>query len=486
MKPLFILYSFILVIVATCLACLGLEGNAIYSVMLGSYFVQLMIFILIIRKENKGKMQYLRPVFILLLGMTIVNFQVIIDTLYSSYKTELRIWGFEKYIGLCLYLGIIAQTSLSIGYVAKSNHNIIRKSKYQPSNFYMPKFLLESFLIILFVFFVLTIDIQAFLRGDSAVNDGSFDRAVGTWALYSELILNIFFVIIISFTANKLLTKKDKSIKGFINSFPMAFWVVFAAYIFLRLLSGDRGPVIYNIATLLFAYIYATKHVFSITSLFILLIVSALGTTIIGIARKQASILSFNAKVAYAIEELKKSDMQSFIPVTQELAGSIKVTAIAIRGIERGSIEQGYGRYNLMAWTNAIPFSSRLIYVLFPSLKGKEFVTTEVLTVEGYGKNYSSGLGNTSIADVYLDFGVLGVPVLFFIFGMVYRKIDDVIIKEKNVSPYLLTFSLFMSSHAIYVGRSSFSFIMANACLYVFIQYFLRGFLKFTNNINKV
>ena len=485
MKPLFILYSFILVIVAICLAYLRLEGYAIYSVMLGSYFVQLILFVQIIRKESRSKMQYLRPVFILLLGMTIVNFQVIIDTLYSSYETELRIWGFEKYIGLCLYLGIIAQASLSIGYVRKNNHNVIEKNEYQSSNFYLPRFLLRGGVIILFVFFILTIDVRAFLRGDSVVNDGSFDRSVGTLALYSELILNIFFVIIISTTANKFLTKKDKSIKGFISSFPVVFWIVFAAYIFLRLLSGDRGPVIYNIATLLFAYIYATKRVFSVTSLFILLIVAAFSTTIIGVARKQASTLSFDAKIAYAIEELQKSDTQSFIPATQELAGSVKVTAIAIRGIERGSIEQGYGRYNLMAWTNAVPFSSRLLYILFPSLKAKEFVTTEALTVEGYGKNYSSGLGNTSIADVYLDFGVLGVPILFFIFGIVYRKIDDVIIKEKNVSPYLLTFSLFMSSHAIYVGRSSFSFIMASACLYILMQYFLNGFLKFTNITNR-
>ena len=463
------------------MAYLKLESETVYNIMLGSYVIQLLFFITTIKKNNKGKMQYLRPFFILLLGMTIVNFQVIIDTLFGSFNTELTIWQFQDYIGQCLYLGIIAQTSLTMGYVCnKYNFVILRKGGSRLSTFNVPRHLWGGILLVLFVIFILTIDVQAFLRGDSTVNDGSFDREIGTSALYSELILNVFFVIIISVTTITFSKEEDdKSIKKYLSSFPIVFWIVFVAYLILRLFSGDRGPVMYNLATLLFAYVYATKRVYSITSLAIFLIIGAFGITIIGIARKKTSELTYEAKIAYAIEEFKKSDAQSFIPVTQELAGSVKVTAIAIRGIERGSIEQGYGRYNIMEWTNAVPFSSKLMYALFPSLKDKSFIATEILTVDGYGKYYSSGLGNTSIADVYLDFGTFGIPILFFFFGFIYRKIDDVIVVRRNVSPYLLTFTLFMSSHAIYIGRSSFSFIMAKACLFVLILYVLNIFLKF-------
>lgn len=487
MKILFLAYSFVLVVVSTCLAYLRIDSNTMFNVMIISYLLQLILFVATIKRECEGEMQYFRPVFILLLGMMIVNFQGIIDTLYGLFRTEITIWGFQKYIGQFIYLGIIAQTSLSIGYIYVQNNNktIVREESLS-FNFELPQYIWGGILIVLFTLFILTIDINAFLRGDSSVNDGSFDRKVGTLALYSELVLNAFFVIIISVVANSYSNEEDKSIKKFLFSFPIVFWIVFMAYVFLRLFSGDRGPVIYNVTTLLFAYIYATKRVFSLISISILLTIAAIGITIIGIARKQSSTISIETKMAYAIEKLQKSNTQSFIPATQELAGSIKVTGIAIRGIERGSIEQGYGRYNIMAWTNAVPFSSRLLYIIFPSLKEKGFVATEVLTVEGYGKRYSSGLGNTSIADVYLDFGVLGMPVLFFIFGVVFRKIDNVIIREKNVSPYILTFSLFMSSHAIYIGRSSFSFVMANACLYMLIQYFFSGFLRFTNITNKV
>ena len=463
MKLIFLSYSFILVIVTTCLIYLDIEGSTIYNIMLVSYLMQASLFISTIRRESEGKTQYLRPVFILLLGLTIVNFQVIIDTIYGAFRTEITIWRFQEYVGKFLYLGIIAQTSLSIGYVCKRKNNTIREKEECPSEFDFPQYLWGGILIALFVLFILTIDVRAFLTGDSSVNDGSFDRKVGTLALYSELILNAIFVIIISVTANSYSNEEDKSVKGFLSSFPTIFWIIFSVYIFLRLLSGDRGPVIYNITTLLFAYIYATKRVFSIASLSILLVVAALAVTVIGIARKKTSTLSFEAKIAYAVEELKKSDTQSFVPITQELANSVKVTGIAIRGLDRGTIEQGYGRYNLTALTNAIPFSARLLYALFPAMREKSFVSSEVLTVEGYGKNYSSGLGNTAIADVYLDFRTLGIPIMFFIFGLIYRKVDEVIVEERNVSPYLLTFVLFLSSHAIYIGRSSFSFIVANA-----------------------
>lgn len=481
MKLIFLSYSFILVIVTTCLIYLDIEGSTIYNIMLVSYLMQASLFISTIRRESEGKTQYLRPVFILLLGLTIVNFQVIIDTIYGAFRTEITIWRFQEYVGKLLYLGIIAQTSLSIGYVCKRKNNTIREKEECPSEFDFPQYLWGGILIALFVLFILTIDVRAFLTGDSSVNDGSFDRKVGTLALYSELILNAIFVIIISVTANSYSNEEDKSVKGFLSSFPTIFWIIFSVYIFLRLLSGDRGPVIYNITTLLFAYIYATKRVFSIASLSILLVVAALAVTVIGIARKKTSTLSFEAKIAYAVEELKKSDTQSFVPITQELANSVKVTGIAIRGLDRGTIEQGYGRYNLTALTNAIPFSARLLYALFPAMREKSFVSSEVLTVEGYGKNYSSGLGNTAIADVYLDFRTLGIPIMFFIFGLIYRKVDEVIVEERNVSPYLLTFVLFLSSHAIYIGRSSFSFIVANACLYVLIQYVLNFLIKFTN-----
>ena len=481
MKLIFLSYSFILVIVTTCLIYLDIEGSTIYNIMLVSYLMQASLFISTIRRESEGKTQYLRPVFILLLGLTIVNFQVIIDTIYGAFRTEITIWRFQEYVGKFLYLGIIAQTSLSIGYVCKRKNNTIREKEECPSEFDFPQYLWGGILIALFVLFILTIDVRAFLTGDSSVNDGSFDRKVGTLALYSELILNAIFVIIISVTANSYSNEEDKSVKGFLSSFPTIFWIIFSVYIFLRLLSGDRGPVIYNITTLLFAYIYATKRVFSIASLSILLVVAALAVTVIGIARKKTSTLSFEAKIAYAVEELKKSDTQSFVPITQELANSVKVTGIAIRGLDRGTIEQGYGRYNLTALTNAIPFSARLLYALFPAMREKSFVSSEVLTVEGYGKNYSSGLGNTAIADVYLDFRTLGIPIMFFIFGLIYRKVDEVIVEERNVSPYLLTFVLFLSSHAIYIGRSSFSFIVANACLYVLIQYVLNFLIKFTN-----
>ncbi len=482
MKLFFVTYSFVLVVLATCLLYLEVESETIYNIMLGCYLIQVFFFIATIKQDNPGKMQYLRPFFILLLGMTIVNFQVIIDTLYGSFRTELIIWRLERYLGQCLYLGIIAQTSLTIGFVYNNrskNIKIQEKNKVNHSILNLPKYIWGGILILLFALFILTIDVQAFLIGDSSVNDGSFDREVGTMALYSELILNAFFVIIISSTTYVFSKSEDKSLKRFVMSFPALFWVVFIVYLFLRLLSGDRGPVMYNMVTLLFAYVYASKRIFSFIPLAVLLVIAAFGITIIGIARKKDSTIPFETKIVYAIEEFKKSDTQSYIPITQELANSVKLTALGIRGIEQGTIERGYGRYNLMQWRSTVPFSSRILYTLFPSFRQEKFTTSEVLTVEGLGKQYTYGLGNTAIAEIYIDFGILGIPVLFFLFGYIYRKVDDVIVLKKNVSPYLLTFALYMSSHAIYIGRSSFSFIMANACLYMLIQYLLAYFIRF-------
>jgi len=391
-----------------------------------------------------------------------------------GYRTYFQEFNFEKYVNKCLYLAVIAQTSLTLGYINyKPRFN---KSINNVKLAHVNRNLLTIFLIIAFCLFIIFIDIKAFMIGDaSKVNDGSAERAVGTFSLYSEVLLTSLMIVYISSVSLRLrISNGFSSLKSFLKAFGIPFWIIFTLYLFLRLLSGDRGPVIYNLAILFFGYIYASGFRLSLKGTVMLLAGGAFAVTLIGIARQQSTTLSFIDKISTASTSFNESDKKSILPITSELAGSGKIAAIAISAAEdKGTIPYGYGKYEVSTIVFKIPLLSRLIITLDSQAKLTELSSSELFTREVLGANYTYGLGTSAIGESFLDFNIFGPILIFFIFGMLYKTTDVCIINRKIVSPYLFTTLLYMSGYAIYIGRSSFAFVLSGAIMTVIIQYLI-------------
>jgi len=390
---------------------------------------------------------------------------------YSNFFQEFNL---ERYVSKCLYLAVIAHTSLTLGYI--NYRPRFNKSINKVKLLHVNKNLLSVLIILAFCLFIIFIDIKAFMIGDaSKVNDGSAEREVGTFSLYSEVLLTSLMIVYISTISLRFRVSNEySSLYRYIKTFGIPFWIIFILYLSLRLVSGDRGPVIYNLAILFFGYIYASGFRLSLKGTAILLAGGAFAVTLIGIARQQSTTLSFIDKISTASTTFRESDNKSVVPITSELAGSGKIAAIAISATEdKGTIQYGYGKYEIALIVLKIPLLSRLIITLDSQARLYELSSSELFTREVLGANYRYGLGTSAIGESFLDFNIFGPILVFFIFGMLYKTADVCIINRKIVSPYIFTILLYMSGYAIYIGRSSFAYVLSGAIMTVIIQYLI-------------
>lgn len=114
-----------------------------------------------------------------------------------------------------------------------------------------------------------------------------------------------------------------------------------------------------------------------------------------------------------------------------------------------------YGKTMMMNVLSAIPFAQSL-YLYLTGLPLSTISSASLVTELHFGSGYNSeriGLGTNLVGDVYLAFGIIGVIIMFWLFGYVLRKLYFNISKGKALS--LLVYALFFMS-SIYYSRSGY------------------------------
>ena len=96
------------------------------------------------------------------------------------------------------------------------------------------------------------------------------------------------------------------------------------------------------------------------------------------------------------------------------------------------------------------------------------------ITTSFYGKDFTSGLGTSLIADYYLEFGVLGILLEFLILGYVFSKIDIYFNKyPSNIVPWwIIILILYFSATSISIPRG-YIFATVRTIVYLFLYYFI-------------
>ena len=108
--------------------------------------------------------------------------------------------------------------------------------------------------------------------------------------------------------------------------------------------------------------------------------------------------------------------------------------------------------------SSAIPFSNSLVVKLFPSIneyKYKSSASFNTWLVYGSNPPPGSGQGTTCIADLYLDFGIIGVVIGMFLFGLLLRYLENVIYGTNTLNMLPLALSFVYLCDAFYISRSS-------------------------------
>lgn len=406
------------------------------------------------------------PSYILLIGLIIVCFQTIININWGvgSFIDYYRIY-YKPYLSSVTYIGIISILSYLIGH----NLNVSDVKSSKTNHYTLWPWLIT--LPVLFILFISNIDLVSFITGTSYGGSGAYDR-IADKSSYFEQLLDVNLVIITAIiTYRNIKCQTTFSLLSYLKSFPLVFWVVFCLYVLLRLLSGDRGPVLYSLCLIFYSYLMVTRHKFKFVSAVGILFVASFFTTIIGFVRDGNLNKTFTERFENAIQQDSKGK-PSIIPATQELANSSNTIYIASKAMDDPKEEYALGKYSFYAIIGSVPGSSSVLSKVF-GVKMRDTMSSEFITIYDRGNQYGFGLGTSPMAEFFLEFDIWGCIIGFILTGWLFKFIDvELFTANSNTPLWLIIFILKLSSVSIYIARSSVAGCISKA-LYIIIIFFV-------------
>lgn len=414
---------------------------------------------------------WLRPSYVLLFSLVVVNLQTILNVIlgYEKIGYYLGTIEYNDSFNQVYYLSLLALLSFMCG-------NISYRYRFNKSRvFFIDKKIYYIWIIITtlsFIMFVLNIDILSFVTGLNYKGSGAYDRVTSNSVKWETLFDTFLTICVTLMTLKNMQSSKKWTLANYVKGIPKILFLITTIYLILRLLSGDRGMALYTLMLYLYSYLYLSDVKIKLRYLIIVVVVGAFTMTLLNYVRGYGSNQSFSEKITRGFNDISSNSFEterSISPLTQELAQSVNCNFISVSDIEKGKTEFEYGKYNLSEILAGIPGSASFSKKML-NIDLYENSTTEYITKSFYGKYYPIGLGTTAIAAIYLDFGGLGVIIIFFLIGVIFKYIDCQFIYKSIFSVVLFILVIKLSSMAIYIPRSSFSWVLSRV-IYISLFY---------------
>ncbi len=442
----------------TLFALLILNRIPLYS---DSFFMNFILFIdlvctlsfFLIRDEQYTvlKGQYLRFSLFFIFSLIIVHFQAYIDLSIGNLDTDnIYIWINTDIINKAIVLASIGLISFFLGYSYKSTISCVEKSNSNHKLVNSKRIRVLNLLF--FILFLSQIDADFLNSSLYGVGKRESSMLFGFSMLLFEC--SLFAIIILKVYNYQLINKIVKgnlkvSLFRYIKSYNYSFFVLFF-YIVLIALSGDRGPIIYLLLAFIIGYIIVTNIKLSKILILVIVIIGASISTILGIVR---SSNVKNLKEIFAISDSNNRYPKSISPVTTELAGSVFTLHLAVDNIPQ-NMPHTKGLLLIQNASVIVPSLNRTMNKVF-DIPQFYFSSSELLTFLYLGKNPTWGVGTSCIADAYLDFGYVGVFILFLLFGIFARHFELSTFVKKDSGLVSLTMYILFFSFSIYIARSN-------------------------------
>ncbi|OYD44532.1 hypothetical protein CHU00_16585 [Sphingobacterium cellulitidis] len=411
--------------------------------------------------EQELKKQYIKHSNLFLLGFLIVHFQFYIDYAFNNFSaSEIEIYFvYFNIINKAVTISVIALITYFLGYLSFRKPSNWNKTTSIYRYSYSNKIALIVG-VVSFGIYLITTDIRYFLGGY-----GSIERPFLSSLSEQIVIASLFSTIIIG----NLMSKEVFGFLTYLRSYPTLFWLLLVPYFIITLNSGDRGPILYTSIAFFVSFVILSRKKFKLITIGVFIFIGSMLIMFAAIVRGLGQEGTFMSKVEYALShgESYKLSAQSFSPNTFELAISVRAYHSIINSYESIETNHTYGAVTLYQLLGTVPGLGS-VFSIITGLTEKELSSPRIAT-NLLGANY--GMGTSCVADSYLDFGIVSVIILFFIFGRFCRNMEltAFIIKyRKNL--FLFITSIVLISFAIYIGRSTlFVFLRMSFLCYLLI-----------------
>ncbi len=452
-----------------------LDLYPIFLVLIMGYII---LFYISDKKNCKSLSKWgLRPSYICLIGLVIVNLQFFFDVSFCDREINDFIpinWA-KQYSDICFFGGCLFIVSfLLANYHTKKCPFLRCKPWLLPVN---PWVCIQ---FVFFLLFVCTIDIGQFLSGAIYVGSGASNADGGLSASFERFYDATSLITLALYTQKLVRSSESISIKKYIKSISLLFWLPLCIYLILRLFSGDRGPVIFAILSIIYSYTFVSKKFTKIKVAILFIAIGAFVVTLLGFIRSRSTDLSFTEKVEQSLirmDEKKVSEIQSVSPFTKELASSLKCNFVAVRAIEEGDADLSFGKFTILSSLSSFP-GARKEYFKPIGLSDEDFSSAVYLTqLDNNSKTYSTGIGSSVFAEAYLDLNLWGVIIVAMLLGYIFKCID-LSYSYKVLSPVVTIITIRLAAMSIYVSRDSLSHLVSYILSILIIYWIMNPFLK--------
>ena len=421
-------------------------------------FISTLSFIFYQKKVLK-KNFYLSISSLFIISLIITHFQIPLAHVFGfNIQTELFInfiWADTTIGNLSVAISSSAIISFYLGYIINRKIKNDHFTKIYTNNYHRLINVLTLLSIIFYLLFFVTSG--SYMYGKYGVGD---QLIVSN---YFALLFNLFFksALIIKMYIINFNIKNISNLKEYILfiGFPMTF--LFAWHLLFSLFVGDRGPVI--VYGILYFGLYFLR--ISRKTLIITLCVSVIFPvvlSIIGASRSRISNESFEQRVNSSDYKSRYSNnFQEDMPglSTLELALSVRCLNHSVANVPK-NYDYKYGVYQLKQVLASVPFLVGILENNFLETIKEEESTADFITYLIQGENPSYGDATTPVADLYLDFGPIGVFFGFFLFGFIFKKADLIIFNGVYTSLFSWIAIMFFWSGSIYLGRATFLYYL--------------------------
>lgn len=452
--------------------------------MIGSVFFIFIIIVALnyyyrIQRKFYGRLIFLSASTMFLLGFLLVHFQI--HLLYLlDYKIDVKIfetwyWSDILIREESLYFSLIALVAYLLGYKNYKGFKGIKGTGYSES------LLISSRKVFVFSSYIFY---SAFF-----VTSGSYKY--GLYMVGDEMMVSPYFYagFNISLTAS-LIISSYMSMKGFkiiknksdvINLYGLSLNIIGVWHVLFSLYVGDRGPVITYSLLYVMPLLTVLNRKISFTKVMVFTLLLANFMSIVGAARTKESS-DYHGRISKASYENRYSgNFSDNIPLksTLELALSGRCLNHAISKVPE-EYNFRYGMYQFQQLLAIIPFAAGFNKNYISKYENHFDSSADFSTFLIQGNNPDSGDGTTIITDFYLDYGIVGIVLGMFLFGMLLRFVDNAIIGNQDVTFFQWIICALYFSGALYISRATALFYLQRVFQIWFIVILIMSLVKIT------
>lgn len=419
-------------------------------------------------KSNSIVYSYMfRPFIVFLLGYFIVFFQKYFDLYWGLTSTDDDVFRNKSLIVYSLLLSCLGLAALMIGYYSSDSKN--NSSKIVSYRIYNTKILKR--LMIFATFLIIVFKAKTLISGEYSQEE--LEMSAGGMSNYSSIFFVVVYFALLSISVYNCCVLKERKVRDFIRQFGYKSIICILVYISLLIIGGSRSNVIIMMTSMMFSIFYIRNMKVNLLYIIIGVALFSYVLSFIGMTRKFRGMSI--AEKARTIENLNL-ERKSIFPPTLELAGSLETFNASLDYVP-SKHDFLYGSFHVRNLVSAIPFSSRVSSHFFDSRK-RYLSSDYFITYIMQGEYYTYGNGTSINADLYLNYGAIGIVIGLFILGIILRKSENKVLGVKVPTLNHLVLFLFMMGYALPYSRNGFlapiNYIMFT---YIFLYFYKRQYV---------